>query len=246
MPLIQIVLRKIKVSPAAKRFWKETSIIADDRGYSISLDGRPVKTPEGYPFIVKAERLASEIRDEWDAQEEKISPDTMPMYKFSVTAIDRVSTQRQAVVDELGAYGASDLLCYREDRDHRLADHQQNTWQSYLDWANQRFDVQLKVFGGIMPGDQDQHTKSKLKNAVDQFDDFQLSGLHSLVTVSGSLVLGLAATTDEFHLDQIIQAAFLDDLWQQKKWGYDEEAALRLNNYQQQLEDAHRFMNLIS
>ena len=232
-------------SSSAKRFWKVTSVIADERGYAISLDEREVKTPMGLPFIVKTETLASVIRKEWDDQVEHIDPNSMPIYKFAVTSLDRVSTQRSAVVDELSAYGANDLLCYREDRDPKLAEYQDQVWQPFLDWAAEMFSVNFVVFKGIMPGDQDQESISKLRDAVDRFDDYQLSGLHTLVTVSGSLVLGLAAAYNQAPLDDIIKASFLDDLWQQDKWGYDEEVAVRLKNHRKLIEDAHHYLQLL-
>ena len=237
-------------SPTAKRFWKTTSVdaIADDinPGFAISLDGRHVKTPQGHLFTVNAKTLADAIAKEWDAQVDGINPDDMPNYKFAVTAIDRVSTQRDAVIDELASYGGSDLLCYREGRDHRLAEYQHKIWQPYLDWAEQTYHVSLDVFGGIMPGAQSQDSNDRLHNIVSQYSDAHLSGLHTLVTISGSLILGLAAITRTKPLAAIVDAAFLDDLWQQDKWGYDEDAALRLKNYRCHIEDAHRYLELLS
>ena len=235
-------------SAAAKRFWEHTRVDALDNnaGFAISLDGRQVKTPQGVVFSVQSAALADVICGEWDAVDETINPDAMPIYKYAVTAIDRVSTQRDAVVSELASYGNSDLLCYREDRDQRLADHQHQIWQPYLDWARDTFGIQLDVFGGIMPGTQSASAKSKLYDVVDRHSDFHLSGLHTLVTVSGSLILGLAAINNHASLDAIVDAAFLDDLWQQEKWGYDDDAALRLKNHRQQIEDAHRYLMLLS
>jgi chaperone required for assembly of F1-ATPase len=169
----------------------------------------------------------------------------MPMYKFAVTAIDRIFPQRDAVIDELASYGGNDLVCYREDRDRKLADHQHQIWQPYVDWAESSFEISVSVFTGIMPGDQPEPTKKKLRREVDRFDDFSLSGLHSLVTVSGSLILGLAASKDFSPLEEIVNAALLDDLWQQDKWGYDEDAGRRLSDHRRQLEDAHRYLKLL-
>lgn len=236
-------------SAAAKRFWTTTGIemVSQDgnTGFSITLDGRQVKTPQGQLFTVASQPLVDVICGEWDAQVETINPDTMPIYKFAVTAIDRVTPQRDAVVDELASYGGSDLLCYREDRDHRLADHQHTIWQPYLDWAEHTYGTKLDVFGGIMPGAQSQQTQTALRGIVDGFSDFHLSGLHSLVTVSGSLILGLAAASNQSSLDQIMDAAFLDDLWQEDKWGYDEDAAKRMKNHRQHMCDAHRYLGLL-
>ena len=230
---------------AAKRFWTTTSMKADDGGFAVTLDGRDVKTPNGTMFRAPTEPLAVAIRDEWDAQVETINPDAMPMFKFTVTAVDRVTPQREAVVDELANYGANDLLCYREGGDPYLAQRQADTWQPYLTWAAETLKVQLTCFTGIMPGEQPADAKTALRGHVDRYSDFQLSGLHSLVTVSGSLILGLAAAQNHQPIDTIAQAAQLDELWQQEKWGYDDEADARLKAHHALMTAAHRYLSLL-
>ncbi|MCE2516603.1 MAG: ATPase [Alphaproteobacteria bacterium] len=232
-------------TPAAKRFWTTTSMKADDGGFAVTLDGRDVKTPNGTVFRAPTEPLAVAIRDEWDAQVEVINPDAMPMFKFTVTAVDRVTPQRDAVVDELANYGANDLLCYREGGDQQLANHQDETWQPYLSWAEATLDVRLSCFVGIMPGEQSPEAKQALRGHVDRYSDFELSGLHSLVTVSGSLILGLAAAQNHQPIDAITKAAQLDELWQQEKWGYDDEAGARLKAHHTLMTEAHRYLSLL-
>lgn len=230
---------------AAKRFWKDTSLKADDGGFAITLDGRDVKTPNGMAFRAPNEALASAIRDEWDAQVETINPDQMPMFKFTVTAVDRVTPQRDAVVDEMASYGANDLLCYREAGDQRLLALQDKTWQPFLDWMADAHNITLTSFSGIMPGDQSPSAKAGLRQCVDRFSDLELSGLHSLVTISGSLVLALATAEAYRPIDDIINAAQLDELWQQEKWGYDEDADARLKSHQHLMKLANRYFILL-
>lgn len=231
--------------PKARRFWKETSLRHSDEGIAITLDGRDVKTPSGSSLVISNPALAEAIMSEWEAQVEVIDPDSMPLFKFTVTAIDRVTPQRDDIVNELARYGANDLLCYREMDDHRLADHQHQVWQPYLDWMADTHGISLQVFSGIMPGDQSAEMKQAMTDTVAAFSDFYLSGLHTLVTVSGSLVLGLAALRNHQPIDKIYQAAFLDDLWQQDKWGYDADADLRLQNYHTLLKQAHRYIEML-
>ena len=231
--------------PKAKRFWKETHLKEGDNGYIITLDGREVKTPQGSAMRVPQRPLAEAICKEWDDQQQEINPEAMPMFKFTVTAIDRVTPQRAAIVHELANYGANDLLCYREENDQRLSAHQHQSWQPYLDWLEQTHAITLKVFSGIMPGDQAQDMKNAMVNLVDRHDDFALAGLHTMVTCSGSLVLGLAAKEKLHPIDTIFEAAFLDDLWQQEKWGYDAETDQRLKNHQLLLQHAHQYLEML-
>ena len=130
-------------------------------------------------------------------------------------------------------------------QEYRLAAHQENIWHPYLAWADQELGVKLISFEGMMPGQQDEDAKIAMRQLVDEYDDFSLSGLHSLVTVTGSLILGLAAATDHQPMDQIIAAAQLDELWQQDKWGYDEEADARLKSHQHLLHQAYSYLSLL-
>ena len=49
--------------------------------------------------------LASAIADEWRAQGDDIDPATLPLFSLSVTVVDRVIPQRDAIIAELSAYG---------------------------------------------------------------------------------------------------------------------------------------------
>ena len=230
----------------AKRFWTTTSLRQEHDGFAVTLDGRDVKTPAGSVFRAPNQQLGEAICAEWDGQVEVIDPELMPLFKFTVTAIDRVTPQRSAIVQELANYGANDLLCYREADDPRLSAHQHQIWHPYLDWMADQHGIALTVFKGIMPGDQPEQIKDHLHNLVDVYDDFTLAGLYTLVTSSGSLVLGLAASHNHQPIQQIFEAAFLDDLWQQQKWGYDADADQRLKYHQTLLENAYRYLEMLS
>jgi len=231
---------------AAKRFWKTATVEEAGTGFSIHLDGRAVKTPAGQALIVPKPGLATTIRDEWDAQQETIDPAAMPMFSFSVTSIDRVTPQRDAVVDEISGFGGSDLVCYREGDDPHLASRQHETWQPLLDWFMASHGISLTVTDGIMPVTQPAEARAAMRASVDAHDDFNLAGLHTLVTVSGSLVIGLAVASGYLSADSGGKAALLDDLWQQEKWGYDAEADARIKAHLSLVAEASRFIAMVN
>ena len=63
---------------AAKRFWKDATVEESSGQYIILLDGRLVKTPAKATLKVPNAAMAQAIAEEWQAQEEKINPETMP------------------------------------------------------------------------------------------------------------------------------------------------------------------------
>jgi chaperone required for assembly of F1-ATPase len=98
---------------------------------------------------------------------------------------------------------------------------------------------------GIMPQSQSEAALDGLRGHVASYSDFQLSGLHSLVTTAGSLILGLAAAKEHQPIDRIMEAAQLDEVWQQEKWGYDDEAEARLQSHRQLMTEARQYLTLL-
>jgi chaperone required for assembly of F1-ATPase len=59
------------------------------------------------------------------------------------------------------------------------------------------------------------------------------------------LVLGLGFVAGRLDADQLFTTAFLDELWQNEKWGRDFEAEDRQNHIRAELDDAARFLALL-
>ena len=209
---------------AAKRFWKETTVGEAEGGFQVLLDGRAVKTPAKSPLVVPSRALADAMASEWDAQEDAVNPNTMPVTRMSNSAIDKVSVQHAAVADMLAAYGDSDLLCYRATEPRELVARQAEQWDPILDWAVDSLDVRLKPVAGVMHPAQDAPSVRKRTDLVHSFAPFQLTAFHDLVSMSGSLILSFAITQRRLDADAAWQLSRLDELWQEELWGKDEEA----------------------
>jgi chaperone required for assembly of F1-ATPase len=63
-----------------------------------------------------------------------------------------------------------------------------------------------------------------LRRAVAGHDAFGLTGLHELVALSGSLVLGLAGAHGALEPARAWELSRLDEIWQAEQWGVDAEA----------------------
>lgn len=196
----------------------------DEDGFSIRLDTRPVKTPAKEALVVPTRPLAEAIAAEWDAQEDLIRPDTMPMTRSANAAVDKVAHQHQEVADMLAAYGDADLLCYRADGPESLVARQSAEWDPLLDWAERRFGARLVPVSGVMHSPQAAQTLSILSEQVHLMDAFALTAFHDLVSLSGSLVIGLAAIEGNHTIEELWKLSRVDEHWQREQWGVDEEA----------------------
>lgn len=209
---------------AAKRFWKSADVVQVENGFAVELDGRTVKTPLKTPIAVPTRALADAMALEWDAQGEKVAPMTMPVTRAVNATLDKVIPQRAEVADMLAEYGACDLLCYRATHPEALIERQQAAWDPLLDWAKTRFDAPLQATNGIMHVVQSPDAIAALRAPVHQFTPWELTAVHEFVTITGSLVLALAAAEDAVPLETLWTHARIDEDWQEEQWGEDEEA----------------------
>ncbi len=208
----------------AKRFWTNATPEETNGGFTVLLDGRSVKTPAKSGLVVPTLQMAEAIAQEWDAQEEAINPGTMPFTRSANAAIDKVTVQHAEVADMIADYGDSDLLCYRADSPAELCSRQAVAWDPYLDWADKTFNARLLPRGGVMHQPQDPRAIENLRREVHAFNAFELTAIHDLVGLSGSLVLGLAAACRRESPDVIWGISRIDERWQAEQWGDDEEA----------------------
>jgi len=207
-----------------KRFWKEAQVDLVDGGFAVRLDGRAVRTPAKTPLVVPTVAMAEAIAAEWDAQEGVVRPLTMPVTRSANAALDKVAVQFAEVADLIAAYGGSDLLCYRAPGPERLIARQAEAWDPLLTWAATALAAPLEVTQGIVPVPQSAECLARLSARVEGLTAFELTALHDLVAITGSLVLGLAVTDARLDPETAWTLTRIDETWQAELWGRDEDA----------------------
>jgi chaperone required for assembly of F1-ATPase len=227
---------------AVRRFYERAEVDADNR---ILLDGRPVKTPGRRDLAPPSAALAEAIADEWNAQDQRIDPRSMPLTGLANAAIDRVAPDSAAFARGLAAYGESDLLYYRAEGPAGLVARQAELWDPILAWAQQRYDAVFELATGVIHMKQPEDTVARLNAAVAERTPFALAGLSPLVTVSGSLLIALAVAEGALGLDDAWAAATLDEQWQAEQWGEDAEASAALAARRHDFAAAARFLALL-
>ena len=208
----------------AKRFWKTADVAELDNGFSVQLDGRPIKTPAKAPLKLPTRAMASAIAAEWAALTDKIDPARLPLTRSANAAIDKVTPQHAEVADMIAAYGDADLTCYRADYPDRLIARQAEAWDPLLEWANTHLNARLTPVTGLMHAPQSPQALQALSERVHALDAFTLAAFHDLVSLSGSLIIGFAALYDRHPAQELWRLSRVDELWQEQQWGEDDEA----------------------
>ena len=209
----------------AKRFWKDVSVSETEGGYAVMLDARRVMTPGKIPLTLPSRTMAEAVAAEWAAQDDEIAPLTMPVTRAANSAIERVAPQRAEVAAMLAAYAETDLLCHSAAAPTEMPARQAAAWDPLIAWAAQTLAAPLTVTTGVLPAAQPAASLAGLARHVAALGPFQLTGLHDLVTISGSLILGLATTAGRLTPEAAWDISRIDEDWQIAQWGHDDEAA---------------------
>ncbi len=228
-----------------KRFWTAAEAVADDDGWAIRLDGRPVRTPARAVLKVASKRLAEAIAGEWAGVGKSVDPRAMPLTGLANAAIDHVAPDPKAFAASLAKYAEGDLTCYRAEGPPKLAARQAEQWDVLLNWARRRFDIDFATTQGLLHVAQPAATVERLAHAVAALDPFRLAGLAPLVTIGGSLIAALAVLEEKVTADQAWAAVSIDEAWQIEQWGADAEAQAAMDNRRRDFLAAARFLLLL-
>jgi chaperone required for assembly of F1-ATPase len=217
-------------SEKPRRFYEAVTILPENGGFAVVLDGRIAKTPKGARLVVPTEPLAQMLAGEWAAQTGEIDFSTMPATRLAFTAIDRTGAAHEAVASELSKLIGADLLCYFADGPDGLIVRQEQAWGPWLVWAERTLGLVLIRAKGVSHQLQPPETLVRAKALATAENDFVLSGLAFAGGLYGSAVLAFAARAGALSGDAAFDLSRLDEAFQEERWGVDYEAADRTAN----------------
>jgi len=235
-----------------KKFYTLVSTTKNDTGYAITLDGRAVKTPLKHDVITPHKNLAQAIVQEWADQGDEIIPDSMPLTQILSTRIDRIVKERDVMETTVLNYLDTDLLCYRSDAPPpELGQAQCETWDPYLDWFYDTFGIRLKTTTTIAALKHDEAAHKAVEEYVRNLEDDHFGVLQLITSISGSLILALAALHEQASANDIFTAMRVEEGFKAKIYNEDlhggdpaqekKDKAIRID-----LEAALRYLELIS
>ena len=211
-----------------KRFYENAGVGETENGYSILLDGKPIRTPAKKLLELPTQKLAELICFEWNAQREEINPVSMPATRLVNTAIDGIASDPQAIVEDVLRFAGTDLICYRADGPQRLVDRQTEHWDPVVDWVHTALGARFVLAEGVMHVEQPKEAITAIGiHLAGLKDPIALASLHTFTTLTGSALLAVAAARGFLTAEQAWTAAHIDEDWNAEQWGEDAEARAR-------------------
>lgn len=222
-------------SAPVKRFYTDVGTALQSDGWSVTLNGRPIRTQGGKAQRVSSQALAQLLAAEWAAQGEEIDPKSFPLRDMTDYAIDYIAENRSSVIDGILAFAETDTLCYQAEADEHSYARQQELWEPLLLSAQERYGVTFERISGIIHRPQPAATLSKLRSVLEGLDNLTLAGVNTLSSIAASLVVGLAAIDPDANGEALFAAANAEEDWQAEQWGWEwtaeEKRAFRLQAF---------------
>jgi chaperone required for assembly of F1-ATPase len=222
----QEAVRRAMRTPQRKRFYASTGVAEADGGFSVTLDGKPIRTPSGRIVTVPVRNIADRMAAEWEAQREIIDPLTMPLTRFVNSVVEAVVDRAELVRDDVAKYLHSDLLFYRAGHPEALVAREAAHWDPVLFWAADELGAHFILAEGIVHVRQPEQAVEAARAALPS-DPWSIAALHVVTTLTGSALLALALYHRVCDPDSIWAAAHVDEDWNADTWGVDEEVAAR-------------------
>ena len=211
-----------------KRFYKEARAKARDGAFVLTLDGKPARTPGRNAVALPNQAAGDAVAAEWATQGEFIEPWTMPMTRLVNSALDGVVRDMEPVRAEIVKYAGTDLLCYRAGEPEALVAAQREAWEPVLAAAREKLGADFAVSSGIAFVAQPESAMEAVRKAVAAVRrPLPLTALHLMTTLTGSAILALATALGWLSPEVAWVAAHIDEDFQTRSWGEDEQASAR-------------------
>lgn len=147
-----------------------------------------------------------------------------------------VGKQRDEIVCRLLDFSATDTILYLED----CVDDEQilSRVKRAISFANEILQTQFEEVQGFEVLAKNLAQKEQLQRFLEQLDDASLAMLYLVATELRSVLLGVLFLYHVFSVHEMFNIAFAEELYEQSKWGRDEDT---LHRHAQILENLKRW-----
>ncbi len=230
-----------------RRFFRVVDVAPLAEGYTVRLDGRPIRVKSGKVLVVPARGLAEALAEEWDALADKVDFARLPLTRLAFVGAGDGTGGVAALADfraAIAKFAGSDLVCYRAAHPDALVAREAELWDPVLDWVNERFGTAFVPATGISFVAQPADSLACISRHLEAYGAFQLAALKAMTEITGSLFLALAVASGQMSAEAAWRAAQVDEEWQRAQWGADREAAARTARHRADFLHAARFFVL--
>jgi len=114
-----------------------------------------------------------------------------------------------------------------------------------VEWAASELKAPFKTTSGVLHVEQPDAVKKAVEEVLADVPDFALAGLHNVISLTGSIILGFAILRGRLEAGEAFDLAHVDETYQSELWGEGSEAQERLALRRIELEQSAFYLTLL-
>lgn len=152
-----------------------------------------------------------------------------------------IGEHRDEIVDKMVQFLLTDMMLFWGQEKDLIAS-QEKVWRPLLEWAQQALDAKLVTTNDLDVPKENLQSGYRLKLFLQDLSDKELVAFYVAALDMRSVLLAAALVKGRLSADEAFEAAFLEELWQAKNWGADDEAENRRAELKQELIEIEEFL----
>ena len=130
---------------------------------------------------------------------------------------------KKEIISLLAEFVLTDtILFWSADEDIKLL--QREKWQPIIDFADKEIGINLQKTYEIIPPSENNHCREAFKNYLRTLYLNELTALYLAATELKSVLLAVALVKRKISATEVFEGAFLEEFYQNERWGTDKEA----------------------
>ncbi len=134
-----------------------------------------------------------------------------------------IKEYRSEVIEKLVEFSFTDVILFWSANDD-IKSLQTEKWLPVLKWLNNRFKITLKETDGLTPPPQNENNRAGFTEILKKMSLKTLTAYYLAAVRLKSPLLALALVEKKITASEAFELAYLEELYQSKSWGVDEEA----------------------
>lgn len=152
-----------------------------------------------------------------------------------------VNENREEIINKMVQFSLTDvLLFWGKSKDLMAA--QEKEWKPLLLWAEQELNTKLMSTHDLDVPEQNKQSGYRLKILLESLSNKELAAFYVAALNTRSPLLALALVKGRISAEEAFSASFLEELWQAKQWGNDEDAEQRRKDMKKELLEVEKFL----
>ncbi|GJQ09147.1 hypothetical protein GpartN1_g6655.t1 [Galdieria partita] len=203
-----------------KRFYKQAFTVERIPGvHCVSLDGKLLRTRTGKFLESHCRELSLVVASEWEAQQSRIRPSSMPVTSLLTTSIDLTKEHRQQFLKTLLEFFNTDTVCIRASYPEGLVLRQRVLWDPLIAYLSENWNIQIRTSEDLFGISQDSESLERVYRYLESQSSLFITALHSATSTAKSLIIGLALSEKAISTKQAMEACRCEEDFQIQYWG---------------------------